>query len=263
LKDGYGRAVYKTANYDLRQYGKLEMFVHAEGVELNDNDAYVFIRLGTDDRYHYYEYEAPLKITPYGSTSPQLIWPSENNIAIELNLLVQAKIARDNAFLNGQPWPQDKPFEYRMERGKITVKGSPDLSKVRFYMLGIKNPLQTQDIHSDHGKAINGEFWFNELRLTDFRSRSSWAATGELQLKLADLANISLSATKMTAGFGPITQRISEQDRTNRLSWDFMTNAELGKFVNHRNGLSIPLYFNFSKQIGPPEYNPFQGDVLM
>lgn len=263
LKDGYGRAVYKTANYDLRQYGKLEMFVHAEGVELNDNDAYVFIRLGTDDRYHYYEYEAPLKITPYGSTSPQLIWPSENNIAIELNLLVQAKIARDNAFLNGQPWPQDKPFEYRMERGKITVKGSPDLSKVRFYMLGIKNPLQTQDVHSGQGKAISGEFWFNELRLTDLRSRSSWAATGELQLKLADLANISLSATKMTAGFGPITQRISEQDRTNRLSWDFMTNAELGKFVNHRNAFSIPLYFNFSKQIGTPEYNPFQGDVLM
>src|SRR5690606_28045281 len=81
LKDGYGRAVYKTPNYDLRQYRKLQRYVHAKRAELKDHAAYVLIRRGTDDRYQNYEYEPPLKVTPYGSTSPQLTWPSAKKLA--------------------------------------------------------------------------------------------------------------------------------------------------------------------------------------
>jgi len=42
-----------------------------------------------------------------------------------------------------------------------------------------------------------------------------------------------------------------------------MANAELGKFINPKHGISIPLYFNFSKQIGTTEYNLFQGNILL
>jgi cell surface protein SprA len=265
LKDGYGRATFKNASYDLRPYGNIEFFVHAEGETLRDDEASTFIRLGTDDQHHYYQYEAPLKVTPAGSSVPQVIWPSENNIIVNLNRLRNAKIARDNAFKDGIPWPLDVPYEYNDGVNTITIKGVPDLSKIRFYMLGIKNPLKSKNSANplDDGREISGEFWFNELRVTDFEDKSRWAATGQLHVKLADLGNISVSGTKMSSGFGDISQRISEQDRTERISVDFMANAELGKFIHPKHSISIPLYFNFSKQIGTPEYNPIQGDILL
>jgi cell surface protein SprA len=265
LKDGYGRAAFKNASYDLRPYGNIEFFVHAEGETLRDADAHAFIRLGSDDQHHYYQYESVLKVTPWGSNSSQIIWPAENNVVVNLNALRDAKMARDNAFKNGVPWPLDNPFEYSDGNNIITIKGAPDLSKIRFYMLGIKNPLQGKNSgdNIDNGNEISGEFWFNELRVTDFKNKSTWAVTGQLHVKLADLANISISGTKMSAGFGDISQRISEQNRTERLSLDFMANAELGKFIDPKYDISIPLYFNFSKQIGTPEYNPFQGDILL
>lgn len=263
LKDGYGRAAFKTASYDLRPYGKIEFFVHAEGNTLKNGDAHAFIRIGTDDQKHYYEYSSALHVTPPGSTSPYAIWPIENHIAVGLNLLTEAKLARDKAYKNGSPWPLDEPFVYREKDHVITIIGSPDLSKIRFYMLGIKNPLQKQNAELDFGEDIEGEFWFNELRVTDFENKSTWAGKAQLHVKLADLGNISFSSTKFSAGFGDISQRISQQNRMERLSFDFLANAELGKFAISNSNFSIPFYYSYSKEIGTPEYNPFQGDILL
>ena len=69
LADGDGRAAYKNTNFDFRQYRRIKMDVHAEaisGYPLKNNDLSVFIRIGTDYRYNYYEYEIPLSLTPEG-----------------------------------------------------------------------------------------------------------------------------------------------------------------------------------------------------
>ncbi len=69
LQDGDARAVYKTANLDVRQYRRLKMFAHAEKLaeedDLRDGDLTVFIRLGSDFTGNYYEYEVPLNVTPW------------------------------------------------------------------------------------------------------------------------------------------------------------------------------------------------------
>src|SRR5690606_31966558 len=84
LRDGYGRAAYKTTQVDFRSYGSFEMFVHLEqlGQELlNDNELNAFVRVGTDDRYNYYQYEKPLKVTHWGrALTEEEIWPEENQI---------------------------------------------------------------------------------------------------------------------------------------------------------------------------------------
>src|SRR5690606_30908074 len=264
LKDGYGRAAFKKASFDLRPYGNLEFFVHAEGTDLSDRETQAFIRIGTDDKQHYYEYASDLYVTPAGSTSPYAIWPIENHIKAPLSLFTEAKMARDQASRAGNPWPLDEPFIYTEGTHSITIMGSPDLSQIRFYMLGVKNPLRLPSSpDTDLGREIEGEFWFNELRVTDFESKSRWAGTAQLHVKLADLGNISLSGSKLSAGFGDISQRISQQNRNDRVSLDFMANAELGKFVHAKYGISIPMYFSFSKQLSTPEYDPFQGDILL
>lgn len=263
LRDGYGRATYRTASHDFRPYGRLEAFIHAEGPNLTDGDFRAFIRVGTDDKYNYYEYDMPLAITPYGTTAASIIWPEQNRLNVEIRKFQDAKLARDNATMNGQPWPLDRPYEYIDGPNRIIIVGTPDISKVRFYMMGVRNPLRgsTTSNGLDDGRDLSGEFWFNELRLTDFDDKGGWAATARMNLKLADFANISVSSTKSTIGFGALSQRIGERSRSENLFYDVTTSAELGKFFHPRHGVIIPFYFNYSNQTATPEYNPLSPDI--
>jgi len=83
------RAVYKKTSYDMRQYKRLQMFVHAEQLpddirNLKDYELTCFIRLGSDMVNNYYEYEIPLKLTPAGVYSGEsdvdreTVWMAEN-----------------------------------------------------------------------------------------------------------------------------------------------------------------------------------------
>ncbi|RMD99874.1 MAG: cell surface protein SprA, partial [Bacteroidetes bacterium] len=70
LEDGDARGIFKNLNLDLRVFSKLKMFVHAEpndcgsGLEdIQDGELSVFIRIGSDFKNNFYEYEIPLKIS--------------------------------------------------------------------------------------------------------------------------------------------------------------------------------------------------------
>lgn len=263
LRDGYGRAAYRTATNDFRAYGRLQMFIHAEGQYLRDGDFRAFVRVGTDDQYNYYQYDMPLKITPPGTRDPELIWPAENRMNIRISLFQEAKQARNRATLNGQPWPIDVPFTFFDGENRVTIVGQPDISKVRFYMLGVMNPLRGSEgsTPDDDGLDKSGIFWFNELRLTDFDDKGGWAVTARMNAQLADFANVTISGSKSTIGFGSIEQRIGERSRSDDVYFDLVTNAELGKFFPSDFGLRIPLYFSYTRQVGTPEYNPLMPDI--
>lgn len=79
------RGVFKTMNLDLRSYGRLSMFVHAEssrapGTDIKNGDLRAVIRIGSDFVSNYYEIRLPLNITPWGSTDSLAIWPAQNNL---------------------------------------------------------------------------------------------------------------------------------------------------------------------------------------
>ncbi|MCJ0741456.1 T9SS outer membrane translocon Sov/SprA [Pedobacter montanisoli] len=266
LKDGYGRAAFRTALSDFRAYKRLEMFIHLEAVgnsTLSDNDLQAFIRIGTDHNDNYYEYNQPLKVTLPNTSDPYAIWPDANKMDLDLELLQQAKIARNNArTTGGMPWPLNIPFTYVVDGKTIVVKGQPDMSKVRVYMLGVKNPLRNPASPSgDDGLTKDGMLWFNELRLTGFDERSGWAATARMSAKLADFADVNISGTKSTVGFGSIESRVSERKRTDDEAFDISSNIELGKFLPQRSGVKIPMFVSYSKQIATPQFDPRTPDI--
>ena len=90
------RAVYKNVVYDMRQYKRLQMFVHAEKLPDFENiingDLSCFIRLGSDLKNNYYEYEIPLVLTPSGTYSDksledrEKVWPKENMFDFPLSV---------------------------------------------------------------------------------------------------------------------------------------------------------------------------------
>lgn len=261
LKDGYSRAAYKTTINDFRSYKNLQFFIHAEGSDLRDGDVHGIIRIGTDYQDNYYEYDIPLKITNIGTRDPELIWPASNRVNIEFKLLQNAKAARNNALANGTLQSVNIPFSITMGGAKITIKGQPDLSKVRTLMLGVRNPLKSDAFINDDGLDKTAEVWFNELRVTNFDERGGWAATARLNAQLADFGDVTISANKTTVGFGSLEQRVSELRRQDDQFLDIASSFELGKFFPERAGIKLPVSVNYSSQIGTPQYDPANPDI--
>ncbi|MCF0203419.1 MAG: cell surface protein SprA, partial [Bacteroidaceae bacterium] len=64
LSPNESKAVYKNTHLDIRQYKRMQMFVHANAndpnnTQLQDKQVAVFVRLGSDYKNNYYEYEIP------------------------------------------------------------------------------------------------------------------------------------------------------------------------------------------------------------
>ena len=65
LNAGDARGIYRNTQLDLRNYRRMQMWVHAEALidnatNLRSGEMSVFVRLGTDVKNNYYEYEIPL-----------------------------------------------------------------------------------------------------------------------------------------------------------------------------------------------------------
>ena len=258
LRDGDSRAAFKNTSFDIRAYKRLEMFIHAEGEFLNDGDVAAFVRLGNDYNQNYYEYEQKLVVTPAGSGSPETIWPAANNLTIYFTDLNEAKKER-----NLQNWPLNIPFRITTASGhRVTILGNPNLSQVQTVMLGVRNPRKESG-SSDDGLEKCGELWFNELRLTDFDNRSGTAATGNLNMKLADLGTLNATGLYKGIGFGGLESKVSERSREELLQYDASTNLDLGKFFGSKSGMRIPVYAAYGETFSTPEFNPLDGDVLL
>ena len=270
LGDGDARAVYKTMDYDMRQYKKLKLFVHGEKMyeqdDYKDGEVSIFIRMGADFVSNYYEYEMPIKFTPWyvSALDRETIWPEDNEIEIKLDSLVKVKERRNALVRSGNMDYSNTTLytEYNGDR-KITVLGNPNIADVKVLMIGIRNPKKQSTWDDDDMMPKSVEVWVNELRLTDFNKKMGWAARGSMRTNLADLGDLSLSGSYKSAGFGTIDQTISSISQDNVGSLDIATNLELGKFFPDNFGLRIPFHFDYSQTVSNPRYNPLDPDVLL
>lgn len=267
LADGDARAAFKNTEFDIRSYKKLKMFIHAEAIDgqpLADGDVTVFLRLGTDFDNNYYEYEVPAIITPDGATDEYEVWPILNNIDLEFNQLITAKQQRNAALISDPNVSITKRYVYEHgPRNNIVVKGNPNLANIKSMMIGIRNPKKQNALDGDDGRSKCVEVWVNELRLTDFDNKGGWAATGQVNIKLADFANISAAANYKKFGFGAFDSKPSERLRESIASYDLSTTIALGKFFPKKWGVNVPMYLGFSETFGTPEFNPLDPDVTM
>lgn len=267
LPDGDARAVFKNTQYDFRQYRRMQMDVHAEALttamNLKNDDLSVFVRIGNDLRENYYEYEIPLKLTPHGfytDDQRELVWPKANLLDIDLTEFTDIKLFR-NKTVKEIGGSINAMYERELGDHIIRVRGNPDMGNVRSIMIGVRNPINKEAV-AELGVPYSGAVWVNEMRLTDFKNRGGWAATARTGVKLADLGNVSLSGSMMTAGFGGLEQRESERSQEDMYRYDLLTNFELGKFFSPKIGFHIPLFFGYSERFATPLFDPLTQDVL-
>jgi cell surface protein SprA len=272
VEPGEAKAAYKSTSVDLRRYKNMKLEIHAEkleGMPLRDDELSLFIRVGSDFQYNYYEYEIPLKLTPPGyydngkESDRYQVWPTENRVYIPLDLLPKLKLER-NAEMHaaGSTIGMGDIFE-QVHRGvnnnqnKIKIKGNPDLSEISVMMIGVGN----RKGHTTGSRSA--EVWVNELRLTNFEENGGWAAIGRVSGNLADLGTYSFAGRWMTSGFGDIDSKMSTRSKEDTREYDISTNLELGKFFKPESGVKIPMYMSFSKSVATPEYSPVDKDVKL
>lgn len=257
LQGGDAKGAFKTVQFDIRNYQRMQMFIHAEEVVANsieDGEVSAIIRFGTDLTNNYYEYEVPLKMTrgfvnSNASNADKLVWPDENFVDLEFQKLYDLKIQRQNA-----NWPMTAPYIQPTDKGKISVMGLPDLSNVRVFMIGVKN-------NTPIPKCF--EVWTNELRVKDIANSGGWAALANVQAQLADLGQLNLAGSIRTIGFGDVDKKLNDRSLTNNYNYDIASNLELGKFFPAKAGVSIPLYVGWSESFIQPKYNPLNPDIVL
>ncbi len=273
LADGDAKAAYKNTEIDMRQYKKIQMEAHAEallGDYLESNELVAFIRLGSDFKDNYYEYEVPLELTPPGrynndSDADRLIvWPDGNRFEVVLDDLTEVKQTRNRAMSDPDSEVTISTVYTVIDQkgNRMSVSGNPNLSSVRTIMIGVRNPKAGDNPYGpDDGLPKSGEIWLNELRLSDFNEHGGWAVNGRATLKLADFGNVTFAGNTSQPGFGSIEQKVQERQQEQIIQYDVSTNLQMGKFFKQESGVNIPVFMNYSKAIVNPEYNPLDPDI--
>lgn len=261
------RAIYKTTFYDMRRYKRMQLYVHAESLvdnitELQNGEMSVFIRLGSDYKNNYYEYEVPLSLTPHGrysdNTDREIVWPQANMLDFSMEMLTGLKTKRNKARRDGEAGVNYNTVysEYDPNNmlNKISIIGNPSLAEVKTIMIGVRN---------NSNELKSGEIWVNELRLTDFDESGGWAANGTLNVALSDLGTFNASGRVETAGFGGLDQSLSERSMDDYTQYAISASIQLGKFFPEKAHVNLPVYYAHSKETISPQYNPLDQDILL
>ena len=266
LTSGEAKAVYKNTTLDLRQYKRIQMFTHANALEQNttnlkDRELAVFIRLGSDYKNNYYEYEIPLTLTAprsnYNRNVPadrRLVWPEENMFDVALSIFTNLKKERNKAKAQGLASYMAPYSAYDSEHpnNKLTIVGNPSLGEVKTMMIGVRN---------NSGDIKSGEVWVNELRLKEHNNKGGWAANANLNVQLSDFGSVNATGRYVSEGFGGLEDGVASRSTDNYGTYSVTTSLEMGKFFPDKAKVSIPVYYSVTKEKTSPKYNPMDTDM--
>ena len=267
LGSGESKAIYKNTTVDMRQYKRLQMFVHANAMEQNttnlqDNQLAIFIRLGSDYRNNYYEYEIPLKLTAPGHynrmlrSDTELVWPVSNMLDVPLDIFTKLKKERNKAKAEGrasynmvyEAYDNDRP------QNKVSIMGNPSLGEVKTMIIGVRNKA---------GDMKSGEVWVNELRLKEYNNDGGWAAQSNLNVQLSDFGTVNVQGRYISEGFGGLEEGVNERSTDSYKNYSVTTSLELGKFFPDKAKVTAPLYYSVNKEENRPKYNPLDTDMKL
>ena len=263
------RGAYKNTQLDLRLYRRLQMWIHAESLVndvmgIKDGEIALFVRLGSDIKNNYYEYEIPLEVTPpgyynnYNYADRQKVWPLSNYLDVPFDQFTKIKVERNHAMsidmegvgymiLYSRPDPEN-------EKNTISVLGNPNLGDIRTMVIGIRNKTKTQK---------SGIIWVNELRVTDFNEYGGWATNVNANLNISDIGMVNFNLHKETSGFGGVDQGLSSRRLDDYTQYNIALQGDLGRIVPEKAKLSAPVYYSKSNEQTTPRYNPLDQDILL
>ena len=254
LQDGDKREIvkYLYKQLDLFNYRELKMFLHGDEYDgrgsvsyFEDNITYgaeIYFRFGTDTT-NYYEYRQPVRNG----------WNEVRMVFSELTAIKEQRTNTREVYR--QYLPDGSGASY-------AVKGSPTLTRVKFFIIGIQNPKyvyaqndSTKIRPNNFGEPVSGSVWVNELRVLDAEDTPGWAYTASASLKLADLVTIDVNTKQTNPYFHSLSDRFG--NRVDNKNWGLNVNFDLLKLIPaNLQGSNFSLSYSRRESIAKPLYLP-------
>ena len=240
VPDGESRQAVKYYTYkslDVFDYRTMKMYVHGDDkfkyIDTSDYDAEVFFRFGADS-LNFYEYRAPLRPG----------WDPLNDITIQFSALTAIKQARDSttALSKPTPVPGGPPHSF------FRVLGNPSLTQIAYLAIGVENP-----VGKGTSNPLQGEVWFDELRLISPDDTPGWAYRFDTQLKLADFATVAANYSRIDPAFHSLESRFGSRQLST--SWGLNATVSLDKLLPDTwAGSTMPVSYTHSESNEKPKY---------
>ena len=183
------------------------------------------------------------------------VWPSENMLDLDFEVLTNIKNSRNNkqsqGLLSSNIYSEYDPNN---PDNRVSVVGNPTIGNVRAIMVGVRNNSRSRK---------SAEVWVNELRLIGYESKGGMAAHSNLSMQLSDIGSINLAGQMSTAGFGGLEQSIGERSMDNAYKYSMTTSFNLGRFIPEKAKVSIPIYYSYTKEQISPLYSPYDTDLKL
>ncbi|MBU2637018.1 MAG: cell surface protein SprA, partial [Bacteroidetes bacterium] len=242
LADGQSREAFKNypRGLDVFNYKTMKMFVHGDAkfnyTDTSNYDAEIYLRFGYDS-LNYYEYRAPIHPG----------WdPPNNEIVISFAELSAVKEGRDSIRFRSKP----VPVKGGPPGAVYIVLGNPALTNIRFFWVGVENPVSKGTM-----LPLYGEVWINELRVADVDDTPGWAYRFNTQLKIADFGNASFNMERVDPFFHGLDQRFGR--RETGTNWAVSANFALERFFpSSWQGTSLPFTYTHTENVVNPLYLP-------
>ncbi|WP_236050335.1 cell surface protein SprA [Hymenobacter negativus] len=258
LRDGYAKAAYKNITINMLRYKRLRLYLHGDSDDntVRDGEVEAFIRIGTDYTQNYYQYSLPLTLTKEGERTPEEVWPVANQIDVAFQDFIDAKAKRNQEHVS-----LTVPYSVVLANGAtITIMGNPDFSAVQGVMLGVLNPVGGLD-PTTSSKSVN--LWADEFRVFDFEQQAGYAATARLNVKLADVANVTATGSFTSVGFGGLQDKVQQRSIDNVFRGDLNTTVAVEKFLPPQLNLRVPVLLQVGRESRSPLYDPLDPDTKL
>lgn len=229
LNNGHYAVAHRQlfSKQDLLDYSKICFFVKPR----YERDAYptVIMRLGKDT-LNFYE----IRHTIASNNWQEVIFSVDELTRFK-------KAVKDTA---------EDPDAYHFV-GNMGYKGNPTFTDIQMYEVVLLNST---------GEVVEGELWIDEFRLGSPRRKGGIAMRGEVQLKLANLFDISASYVNEEANFQKLTE--TTRHRITNRGYRLNITTKLHNFLPKEWGFTIPITYTRAKQTKIPKFFP-GSDVIL
>ena len=254
LQDGDNRKIikYLYRPLDIFNYKELKLFLHGDLMDLPGSVSYydnpdiygseVFIRFGSDTS-NFYEYRMPL----------QAGWQDMHIIFSELTAIKQTR--PDEKVLFQVPVDGKEGHTYG-------VQGNPSLTRVNFFMIGIKNPSDRRGGQGGgdgetiiSGDPVSGDIWVNEMRVLSAEDQDGWAYAVSGSANFADLLTVNANMSQTNPYFHRLSDRFG--NRIDAKNWGVSVNLDILKLMPFSmEGSNLKLNYSRTESINKPLFKP-------
>jgi len=242
----YGRTAWVSKTLDvpvnLSEYRELKMFAHGGAGKTTEDSLAYLTAFGTDKL----EYRLRLQSTPGNyyeySKFVRPGWDPLNNLHIIL-----ADITAIEPF-TGATRDQEEPDKPLLlpDGGQVRVSGNPTITRITTMLLGVTN----------HGAApARTEIWFNELRVSNVKKRSSRAMRADVTAKFSDVLNLNTNYERMDADYHTVKER-TPANPTYKENFSAGADMDLGRLLPPAWGVSARVSVNTSQRLSVPKFYP-------